>query len=550
MSLSTLQRPAHRPPEPVRAPLRGNPWWVLAAVSVGVVMVGLDASVVAIANPRIAADLNASLSDLQWITDSYLLALASLLIFGGKLGDMFGRRRMFLIGVVGFAATSVGIGLVGTVSGVIALRALQGVFGALLMPSTLAIVRDAFPAHKLNTAIGIWGAASGVSVAAGPILGGLLLERFGWESVFYINVPIAIVAVLLGTWAVVESRGEGTQHLDVAGILTLSGGLSLLVFGLIKAPEWGWLDPQTIAVLIGGVLVLGAFVMVERHTAEPLLPLRLFANRSLSIGAAVVTINFFALFGALFFMTLYLQNLQGWSPLATGVRTLPLSAAMVVAAPLSGVITEKFGPRPAMVSGLIGVAGGLILLSRLAADSGYGAIWPAFALLGAGIGLVLTASSEAIVGNAPVQDAGVAGGLQSTAVQLGAVLGTTILGSVLSSKVGSSLTDSLTTRGVPEQIAEKLSAAGELVSKGVVPPVPGAPAPLTAAITLGSHDAFMAGLHLASAGVASSKARWPSARSSRYWCAATAASSHRKDAGLAAWVARPAFSRGWALGST
>ena len=497
MSLSTLQRPAHRPPEPVRAPLRGNPWWVLAAVSVGVVMVGLDASVVAIANPRIAADLNASLSDLQWITDSYLLALASLLIFGGKLGDMFGRRRMFLIGVVGFAATSVGIGLVGTVSGVIALRALQGVFGALLMPSTLAIVRDAFPAHKLNTAIGIWGAASGVSVAAGPILGGLLLERFSWESVFYINVPIAIVAVLLGTWAVVESRGEGTQHLDVAGILTLSGGLSLLVFGLIKAPEWGWLDPQTIAVLIGGVLVLGAFVMVERHTAEPLLPLRLFANRSLSIGAAVVTINFFALFGALFFMTLYLQNLQGWSPLATGVRTLPLSAAMVVAAPLSGVITEKFGPRPAMVSGLIGVAGGLILLSRLAADSGYGAIWPAFALLGAGIGLVLTASSEAIVGNAPVQDAGVAGGLQSTAVQLGAVLGTTILGSVLSSKVGSSLTDSLTTRGVPEQIAEKLSAAGELVSKGVVPPVPGAPAPLTAAITLGSHDAFMAGLHLA-----------------------------------------------------
>ena len=497
MSISTLQRPAHRAPTRRGSGMRGNPWWTLAAVSVGVIMVGLDASVVAIANPRIAADLNASLSDLQWITDSYLLALASLLIFGGKLGDMFGRRRMFLIGAVGFAATSVGIGLIGTVSGVIALRALQGVFGALLMPSTLAIVRNAFPPHKLNTAIGIWGAASGVSVAAGPILGGLLIERFSWDSVFYINVPIAIVAVLLGIAAVVESHGEDARHLDIAGTLTLSGGLSLLVFGLIKAPEWGWLNPQTIALLIGGAVALAAFVMVERHTAEPLLPLRLFTNRSLSIGTAVVTINFFALFGALFFMTLYLQDLQGFSPLETGVRTLPLSAAMVVAAPLSGVLTEKFGPRPAMVSGLAGVAGGLVLLGRLQADSGYGAIWPAFALLGAGIGLVLTASSEAIVGNAPVEDAGVAGGLQSTSVQLGAVLGTTILGSVLSSTVGSTLPDSLTTHGVPTPITEKLAAATELVAKGVVPPLPGAPAPLTAAVTAGSHDAFVAGLQLA-----------------------------------------------------
>lgn len=493
----TLTAPArHRPDEP-RTGLRGNPWWVLAAVSIGVVMVGLDASVVAIANPRIATDLNASLADLQWITDSYLLALAALLIFGGKLGDLFGRRRVFLIGVVGFAVTSVGIGLIGSVAGVIALRALQGVFGALLMPATLAIVRNAFAPDRLNTAIGIWGAASGVSVAAGPILGGLLVERFSWESVFYINVPIAALAVLIGAAAVTESRGSGEHHLDVAGILTLSGGLFLIVYGLIKAPEWGWYDPQTVAFLMGGALVLAAFVIVERNTADPLLPLRLFANRSLSIGALVVTINFFALFGALFFMTLFLQNVQGFSPLATGVRTLPLSLAMMVAAPLSGVLTQRFGPRPAMVVGLGAVAGGLGLLTRLAAGSGYDAVWPAFALLGAGIGLVLTASSEAIVGNAPVDDAGVAGGLQSTSVQLGAVLGTTILGSVLSSRVGSTLTDSLTGSGVPLPVAEKLSPAAELVAKGLAPSVPGVPAELAAAITAGSHDAFMAGLHLA-----------------------------------------------------
>lgn len=494
MAITTVQRPGHARHAQPRAGLRGNPWWILAAVSVGVIMVGLDASVVAIANPRIAADLNASLSDLQWITDSYLLALASLLIFGGKLGDMFGRKRVFLIGVVGFAVTSVGIGLIGTVSGVIAMRALQGVFGALLMPSTLAIIRSVFPAHKLNTAIGIWGAATGVSVAAGPILGGVLVEHLNWESVFYINVPIAVIALAIGVVAINESRSDGEHRLDVAGILTLSGSLFLLVYGLIKAPEWGWFDPQTVAFLMGGALLMGAFVLVERTTADPLLPLRLFANRSLSIGAAVVTINFFALFGALFFMTLFLQNLQGWSPVETGVRTLPMSLAMMVMAPLSGVITERFGPRPAMVSGLLGVAGGLALLSLLQADSGYGAIWPAFTLLGAGIGLVLTASSDAIVGNAPVDDAGVAGGLQSTSVQLGAVLGTTILGSVLSSKVGATLVDKLTAAGTPLPIAEKLAPAEELVAKGMAPSVPGAPPQLSAMITGGSHEAFMAGL--------------------------------------------------------
>lgn len=496
MAMTTVQRPTHPRHARPRPGMRGNPWWILAAVSVGVIMVGLDASVVAIANPRIATDLNASLSDLQWITDAYLLSLASLLIFGGKLGDMFGRRTVFLIGVVGFAATSVGIGVIGTVSGVITMRALQGVFGALLMPSTLAIVRNAFPAHKLNMAIGIWGAASGVSVAAGPILGGVLVEHLSWESVFYINVPIAVVAVLIGVAAIVDSRSDEQGRLDVAGILTLSGSLFLLVYGLIKAPEWGWLDPQTAAFLIGGVVLMGAFVIVERNAKDPMLPLRLFANPSLSIGAAATTINFFALFGALFFMTLYLQNLQGWSPVETGVRTLPLSAAMMLMAPLSGVMTERFGPRPAMVTGLLGVAGGLALLSRLGVDSGYGAIWPAFALLGVGVGLVLTASSDAIVGNAPVDDAGVAGGLQSTSVQLGAVLGTTILGSVLSSKVGSTLVGQLTAAGTPGPVADKLVPAKELVAKGMAPSIPGAPPQLTAAITAGSHEAFMAGLQL------------------------------------------------------
>jgi EmrB/QacA subfamily drug resistance transporter len=478
-----------------RSGMRGHPWWTLAAVSIGVIMVGLDASVVAIANPRIAADLHASLAGLQWITDAYMLALASLLIFGGKLGDRFGRRQMFFLGVAGFAATSVGIGLIGTVAGVIALRTLQSVFGALLMPSTLAIVRSTFPAEKLNAAVGIWGAASGVSIAAGPIVGGLLVEHVNWQSVFYINAPIAAAASLIGGLAIVESRGGNEQRLDIPGIATLSGGLFLIVFGLIKAQNWGWLAPRTIGFILFGVVAVAVFVLIELRSIGPLLPMRLFANRSLSIGTAVVVINFFALFGALFFMTLYLQNVQGFSPIEAGVRTLPLSLTLMVTAPPSGLLTERFGPRPSMVAGLAAVAAALFSMTSLHVNSGYHALWPAFVLLGAGIGLVLTASSDAIVGNAGVDDAGVAGGLQSTAVQLGGVLGTTILGSVLSSRVGSVLIDQLTSAGSPAPIAAKLSAAKELVAQGVAPTIPGMPGPLAVAVADGSHTAFMFGLH-------------------------------------------------------
>lgn len=482
----------HRSAEPTG--IKGHPWWTLLAVSLGVVMVGLDASVVAIANPRIATDLHASLSDLQWITDAYMLALASLLIFGGKLGDRYGRHAVFVVGVVGFAVTSVGIGLIGTVAGVIALRALQGVFGALLMPSTLAIIRATFPAEKLNTAVGIWGGATGVSVAAGPIVGGLLVEHVNWESVFYINAPIAAAALALGAAAIRESRSAGDHRLDLPGITTLSGGLFLLVFGLIKGQSWGWLAGGTLAVIAAGLATLVAFVLIELRVDDPVLPMRLFANRSLSIGTAVVVIDFFALFGAVFFISLYLQNVQGFSPVQAGVRTLPLSLALMVTAPLSGVITQKFGPRPAMVIGLAAVSAGLFSLAFLHADSGYPALWPAFALLGAGIGLVLTASSDAIIGNAPVDDAGVAGGLQSTGVQLGGVLGTTILGSVMSSRVGAVLVDKLTDAGAPAPVAAKLSTAKDLVAQGVAPAPPGMPAPLAQVVADGSHQAFMAGL--------------------------------------------------------
>ncbi|MGE4123271.1 MAG: MFS transporter, partial [Solirubrobacterales bacterium] len=474
---------------------RGHPWLTLASVAFGLIMVGLDGSVVAIANPAIAKDLGASLSELQWITNAYLLALGVLLIPAGKLGDRYGRRLVFLIGVAGFGLASLGIGLIGTSAGVIALRVIQGGFGAMLMPNSLAILRATFPPEKLNLAIGVWGGSSAVSIAAGPIVGGLLVEHVSWESVFFLNLPIAAIALALGTRVLAESRSGAEHSHDLRGLLLLGGGLFALVFGLIKAQEWGWGSARTIGFLLAGIVLLAAFVQVESRTRLALLPMRLFRNRSLSIGAVTVLVGFLAMFGVLFFITLYLQNVHGYSPVEAGVRTLPLSLTMMLAAPLGGLLTERLGPRPPLAGGLsiIGIA--LLLMTGLGVDSGFSSLWPPFVMLGAGLGFVITASSEVIVGNAPVDDAGVASGLQSTAIQVGGVMGTSILGSVLASRVGSVLLSSLIGAGVPTELSRSLEDSKELVAQGVVPPVAGASAQLQAAIASGSHEAFMSGLH-------------------------------------------------------
>ncbi len=476
--------------------LRGHPWWVLASVALGLVMVGLDGTVVSVANPVIARDLHTSVSQLQWITNAYLLVLAVGLIFGGKLGDRFGRRKVFLIGVVGFALSSLAVGLVGTTGGVIAFRAVQGAFGALLMPNTLAILRATFPPEKLNMAVGIWGGASGISVAAGPIIGGLLVQNVSWQSVFYLNLPVAAIALAIGLLVLVESRDERPSRFDLPGMGLLGVGLFALVFGLIKAQTWGWSDAKTILFMAGGVALLTAFALVESRTRAPLLPMRLFTNRSLSIGTLVVLIGFLSLFGVLFFLTLYLENVHGYTAVQAGVRMLPLTATMIVSAPLGGVLTEKIGPRLTMFTGLALIGGGLLWMTGVGVDSAFGALWPPFLMIGAGLGCMITSSSEVIIGNAPVEDAGIAGGLQSTATQLGGVMGTAILGSVLTTHVASVYVADLVGAGAPAALASRLSSAGaaQLAGQGIAPTVPHASA-VQAAVTAGTHAAFVSGLH-------------------------------------------------------
>ncbi|GGX24728.1 MFS transporter [Streptomyces malachitofuscus] len=486
--------------------LRGHPWFTLVTVAVGVMMVALDGTIVAIANPAIASDLGATFAEVQWITNAYFLALAVSLITAGKLGDRFGHRQTFLIGVVGFAAASGAIGLSDSIALVITFRVLQGLFGALLMPAALGLLRATFPAEKLNMAIGIWGMVIGASTAGGPILGGVLVEHVNWQSVFFINVPVGVLAVALGVWILLDHRAENApRSFDVLGIALLSAAMFCLVWALIKAPEWGWGDVQTWSFIVGSFVGFGLFAFWETKVREPLIPLALFRSVPLSAGVVLMVLMAIAFMGGLFFVTFYLQNVHGMSPVDAGLHLLPLTGMMIVGSPLAGVMITKVGPRIPLAGGMACTALAMYGLSTLEKGTGSGVMSVWFALLGLGLAPVMVGATEVIVGNAPLELSGVAGGLQQAAMQVGGSLGTAVLGAVMASKVDSDLEGNWAKAGLPPLTPEQAAKASEAVQVGVPPVAEGTPAPLAAKITDVAHDTFLSGMSLASlvaAGVA------------------------------------------------
>jgi EmrB/QacA subfamily drug resistance transporter len=482
--------------------MRGRPGLTLVAVALGVMMVALDGTIVAVANPVIQSSLHASLAGIQWVTNAYLLALAVSLITIGKVGDRFGHKKVFITGITGFAFSSAAIGLSGTIVGsiglVIAFRVTQGIFGAMLQPTALALLRKNFPAEKLNAAIGIWGAVIGASTAAGPIVGGLLVQHISWESCFYVNVPVGAAALIMSLVVLRETPpSAAATSFDIPGIAALSGALFLLIWGLIKGSAYGWDSARTLAFL-GGALVVGLlFVLRESRARQPLLPLRLFRSASLSAGTALVILLMFALFGAMFFMTFYLENVHGLDPVGAGVRLLPMTAMLIIGAPLSGAAITRLGPRMPIVTGMLLAAVALFGLSRLGAASSANDTIVWFLLLGLGLSPVMVGATDVIVGNAPVELAGVAGGLQSTAMQVGGTLGTSVLGAVMSAKVSSLLPASWRAAHLPALTASQLAAVKSAVSVGAAPVTASVPHQIAATITQISHDTFTSGMHAA-----------------------------------------------------
>ncbi|MGR3938155.1 MFS transporter [Streptomyces sp. BRA346] len=498
-SETTVADTAPEPPisDPPKG-LRGHPWLTLLTVAIGVTMVALDGTIVAIANPAIQKDLGASLADVQWITNGYLLALAVALITAGKLGDRFGHRQTFLIGVVGFAASSAAIGFSGDVALVVGFRVLQGLCGALLMPAALGLLRAAFPVEKLNMAIGIWGAVIGASTAAGPIVGGLLVEHVNWQSVFFINLPVGVLALVLGLIILVDHRAENApRSFDLPGIVLLSGAMFCLIWALIKATDWQWGSAKTLGFLGLAAVLFLVFVLWEKRTREPLLPMSIFRSVPLTAGTVLMVLMAFGFMGGLFFVTFYLQNVHGMTPVNSGLHLLPLTATMIVSSPIAGALITRFGARVPLVTAMALTAVSMFGLSRLEVGTGTVEMSVWFALLGFGLGPVMVGATEVIVGNAPIEHAGVAGGLQQAAMQVGGSLGTAVLGAIMAGKVDDTLPEKWAEAGLPPMKPEQAAKASDAVAVGIPPAPKGTPPEILGKITSVTHDTFVSGMGLA-----------------------------------------------------
>ncbi|WP_017622606.1 MFS transporter [Nocardiopsis chromatogenes] len=489
--------PHEAPPE--RGPgLRGSPWGTLVAIAFGVMMVALDGTIVAVANPAIGADLDASLAELQWVTHGYLLGLAVFLITAGKLGDRYGHRRVFIVGVVGFTLTSVAIALSSAVAPLVAFRILQGVFGATIAPAAMGLLRSSFPPDKLGRAFGVFGSLIGGATAAGPIVGGILVSAFSWHAAFLINIPVGLAALGLGVWLLGPNRPTDTSsRMDLPGIALLSVAIFALVWALVEAPAKGWSHPETLTVLAVSLAFGTAFVLWERKAEAPLLPLGIFRSAPISIGVVLMVLMALGLMGSLFFITFYLQGVLGLTPLQAGLQLLPLTAMMAVCATPAGRLIDTVGTRIPTVGGLVSASVALFMLSRLTPDTGVVYTSVGFMLLGIGLSMVMTGATAAILTSAPVSLAGVASGMQQAAMQLGGSLGTAVLGAVLSVRVAATLPGHFGDAGLELPEGEGLTALQSAVAQGSAVVPEGASDAVAEAVTRASHLAFMDGLFLA-----------------------------------------------------
>ena len=431
-------------PERIRLNDDNRKWWTLAAMCFALFMIMLDNTVVNVALPSIQRDLGASLSSLEWTVNAYTLTFAVLLVTGGRLGDIFGRRRVFLTGVVMFAASSALIGLAPTQSWLVAGRALQGMGAAFMMPGTLSIISNTFPPAERGRAIGTWAGVSALALALGPAVGGALTEYVSWRAIFFLNLPVAIGAVIVTLFAVRESFDKTVdRRVDFAGIGTLSVGLSALVLALVEGNGWGWGSPEIIGLLITAVTGLTAFVLVEMHGKTPMVQFEFFRSRSFLGANAVAFIVSFAMLAMFFFIALYMQNILHYSALEAGIRFLPSTVVIIFAAPIAGRLADRIGPRIPMTVGLSLAALALYLQSNLTAESGYGDLLVPFMIMGLGMGLTMSPMSTAAMNAVSPDKAGVASGILSMSRMVGGTFGVAAIGALFQTLSKDKLTTDL-----------------------------------------------------------------------------------------------------------
>jgi EmrB/QacA subfamily drug resistance transporter len=407
--------------------------WTLVIVSVGLFMVVLDNLVVNVALPSIHRDLGASIQALEWTVNAYVLAYAVFLLTGAALGDRFGRKRLFVIGISLFTISSAAAALAPTSGTLIAARALQGVGAAIVTPLTLTLLADAFPPERRGIALGVWSGISGIAVALGPLVGGAVIQAASWHWIFWINVPIGIALVPLAVRRLTESRGA-SRRLDFGGLALASTGLFGLVYGLVRSQSLGWTNPEVLIALIAGGALVAAFVAYELRTRDPMLPISFFAKRGFAVTNAVSLAMYFGMFGSIFFLSQFLQNVLHNSPLHAGIKLLVWTGAAAVVSPLAGVFSERYGSRLFMVAGLSLQAIALGWLATIASTStAYSSMIGPFLLAGAGMSLVFAPSANAVLASVRTEQTGQASGATNAIRELGGVLGIAVLATVFTS---------------------------------------------------------------------------------------------------------------------
>src|SRR5436189_5212171 len=445
-SVENLPHPARR----CRYPRRGmrarifaeenRKWWTLGALTFALFMVMLDNTVVNVALPAIQKDLGIGVSELEWTVTAYALTFAVLLLSGGKLGDMYGRRRIFLIGLVVFTVSSLVCGLSSSAPELIGARAVQGVGSALMMPATLSIITATFAAAERGMAIGIWAGVSAMALAIGPLLGGVITEHISWNWIFFVNVPIGILAVIAAIVVVPESRDMShEQRLDLPGLVTSGIGLLALVYALIEAHRLGWTSATIIALFAPAAVALTAFVFLELHQRLPMLDLTPFKHGTFTGANLVAILVTLAMFGIFVFFPIYMQDMLGWSPIQTGAALLPWTVLIVIFAPIAGKLSDHVGSRWLMAAGMTTVGLCCLELSTVTVDSTFWRLLPGFILGGLGMSFVMTPMSAAVMGAAPVDKAGVASGVLNTFRQVGVALGIAIMGAIITNREAAAL---------------------------------------------------------------------------------------------------------------
>ncbi|MEM9563821.1 MAG: MFS transporter [Actinomycetota bacterium] len=477
---------------------RPRRWLALAVVCIAVFITTLDGLIVNIALPTLAIDLGATNRQLQWIVDSYLLLFTGLLLAAGGLGDRFGRRAFLVGGLLFFGVTSAYAGTVDTPNDLIVARGLMGIGAAAIFPATLAIITNLFTeAKERAAAIGIWSAVSGVGVAAGPIAGGWLLEHYWWGSVFFINIPVVVVAVAATLAVVPESRDTSAPRIDLGGLVLSIGAIGALVFTIIEAPELGWLSAATLGGFAASATLLALFVVWELRVDNPLLPVRIFEDLRFSAASVSITAGFFALFGFVFLITQYFQLIRGYGPFEAGLRTLPVAFSIAFASVLSPKVVERIGTKLVVGGGLALMSAGFFWVSFADETTSYLTIVGQMLFLGLGLGSTTAPATESIMGSLSVDKAGIGSAVNDTTRELGGTLGVAVIGSIFSSVYINALGDGAVVESLPaetREVTEESVAAAGIVARSLGDAAP--------AYLAEVNDAFLAGLGVACLAVA------------------------------------------------